>query len=75
MILQVDTVAGLFGEPEPSAFTLGTQRIGVITIIDRWLSQEQGYFKVKADDGAIYILRHDEQTGQWELTLFQAGAE
>ena len=75
MILQVESVAGLFGEPEPRAFMLGAQRIGVITIIDRWLSQEYGYFKVEADDGALYILRHDEQAGQWELTLFQTGAK
>jgi hypothetical protein len=30
------------------------------------------YFKVQGYDGAIYILRHDEPSSRWELTLFQA---
>jgi hypothetical protein len=75
MILQVESVSGSLGLPEPCAFTLGDRRIKVITIIDRWLSSTHGYFKLKADDGAVYILRHDEYSGQWEMTLFQATPE
>ena len=27
----------------------------------------QRWFKVDADDGRMYVLRHDEATGDWEL--------
>jgi hypothetical protein len=57
---------------EPCAFFLGKRRIAVLEIVDRWPALQQCYFKIVADDGATYILRHDELAGEWELTLFQA---
>jgi hypothetical protein len=29
------------------------------------------YFKVKGDDGNLYVLRRDEAGDGWELTMFQ----
>jgi hypothetical protein len=75
MIVKVEFVTGPIGVPEPCAFTLGERRVTVVEIIDRWLSSKHGYFKLKADDKGIYILHHDEQSGQWEITLFQAMPE
>ena len=75
MIIKVESVIGPVGLHEPSAFTLGNRRVHVVTIIDRWLSSAHAYFKLSADDGAIYILRHDEYSGQWEMTLFQSASE
>lgn len=72
MILQVESGVGLHGDVEPRAFNLGNRRIEVLQIIDRWLSTEYGYFKLQASDGSTYILRHDELSNQWELTLFKA---
>jgi hypothetical protein len=72
MQLTVECYAGYRGEQEPHAFFLGDRRVSIAEIIDRWISPEHRYFKVKSDDGAIYILRHDEPSGAWELTLFQA---
>ena len=53
------------------AFYLDDQRIEVMEIIDRWLSPDHRYFRVQAYDGSMYILRHDEAAGEWELTLFR----
>jgi hypothetical protein len=72
MKLKVECYAGYRGEEEPVTFLLGERRIEVIQIVDRWLSPEHRYFKVQADDGGTYILRHDEPSGRWDLTLFQA---
>lgn len=72
MILHVESITGPVGLPEPCAFRLGDRQLKVVTIIDRWLSSDHSYFKLKADDGAIYILHKDEHSGQWELTMFQA---
>ena len=40
---------------------------------DRWLSPEHRYFKLRGDDGGVYILRHSVVDGYWELTLYDSG--
>ncbi len=62
--------AGHRGEEEPRAFDLGERRLEVIEIVDRWLAPDHRYFKVHADDGNVYILRHDELAGEWDMTSF-----
>ena len=72
--IAVECHAGYRGEEEPRAFTLGERRFGVLEIVDRWLEPRQRYFKVKADDGRRFILRHDIASGEWELAAL-VGAE
>ena len=59
MKIQVECYAGYRGEQEPRAFTLGERRFEVLEILDRWLAPDHRYFKVRADDGRVFILRHD----------------
>lgn len=72
MILNVESRAGLHGDPEPIAFMLGGSRLDVLDIADRWYGEDYSYFKIAASDGATYILRYTAPAQQWELTLFQA---
>jgi len=60
MEIRVECYAGYRNEEEPRAFWLGERRLEVAELVDRWLSPEQRYFKVRASDGDFYILRHDE---------------
>ena len=46
---------------------LGERRFAVLEILDRWLEPRSRYFKVKADDGRTFILRHDMDSDAWEL--------
>ena len=39
----------------------------VVEIVDRWLSPEHRYFKVRAEDGHLYLLRHDFELDEWDL--------
>lgn len=71
--LRVHCYAGYRGEEAPQRFTLGGREHEVLEILDRWLAPTYRYFKVRADDGGIYILRHDQQAERWELTLFDSG--
>jgi len=73
MNIKVECHAGHRGEEEPRAFHLGTRRVEVMLVVDRWLDPQHRYFKVQAYDGAIYILRHDEYGGRWELKWFDRG--
>jgi hypothetical protein len=63
------------GAPECSgqllAFTLGSRRVPVRQMIDRWYGTDYCYLKIEGEDDAIYILRHDERADRWAMTLFQ----
>jgi hypothetical protein len=54
------------------AFSIGARRIAVMEIVDRWPAANYGYIKLLGDDGGLYILRHDDMSGRWEMTLFQS---
>jgi hypothetical protein len=45
--------------------------VEVAEVVDRWLAPEYRYFKLRDVDGHIWILRHDEDSGLWELTMFE----
>ena len=70
MTIRVESYAGYRGEEEPRAFWLGERRLDALEIVDRWQGPGYRYFRVKADDGNLYILRHDEAQGTWELKAF-----
>ncbi len=71
LAVRVECYAGHRGEETPRRFFLGERRVEVAEVLDRWLAPDHSYFKVKGDDGALYILQHDELTNAWQLTLFQ----
>lgn len=71
-MIAVECHAGYRGEETPRAFVLGDRRVAVVEILDAWLAPDHRYFKVKGDDGHVYVLRHDSATSSWDLTLFQA---
>ena len=54
-------------------FFIGERAVGVVDVVDRWLDPDHRYFKVAADDGGTYILRHDVPGDRWELTLYEQG--
>ena len=70
MLIRVECYSGYRGEEEPRALWLGERRIEVIELLDRWLSPEHRYFKVKGEDGDTYILRYDEIRHEWTLGAY-----
>ena len=68
----VECYAGHRGEQTPRALILGDRRIAVAEVLDAWLAPEYRYFKLNGADGNTYIVRHDERTSTWELTMFRA---
>ena len=70
MTIRVESYAGYRGEQEPRAFWLGERRLEVLEIVDRWFAPEQRWFRARADDGHLYILRYDERPDVWELAAF-----
>lgn len=72
MSLRVECRAGHRGELEPKAFHFAARRIEVMLVADRWLDPQYRYFKVQAYDSTVYVLRHDELSGRWEMKWFGA---
>jgi len=71
--IQVECYAGHRAEESPRRFFIGKRRIEVVEIIDRWLDPAHSYFKVRGDDGGIYILRYEQGIESWEMILFNSG--
>lgn len=72
MEVKVDCYAGYRGEETPRRLAFEKHIVEVIEVIDRWLSPDYRYFKVRGDDKAIYIIRHDTQKWIWELTYYRS---
>lgn len=68
----VECYAGHRGEQTPRTLMLGDRRIAVVAVVDAWLAPDYRYFKVKGEDGDTYLVRHDERSNTWELTMFRA---
>jgi hypothetical protein len=72
--LKVECYAGYRGEETPTRFYLGERLISVEEVLDRWLDPGHRYFKLKGDDGGVYILRYDAHADIWEMTLYDSGS-
>lgn len=73
LCVRVECYAGYRGEETPRRFFLGERAVTVVAVLDRWLSPEHRYFKLRGDDGGVYLLRHDVAGGDWSLTLYDSG--
>ncbi|MEA3643388.1 MAG: hypothetical protein VBE63_26155 [Lamprobacter sp.] len=71
--LRVDCYAGHRGDSEPLRLHLGQRQVAVTEIIDRWLAPNHRYFKLRGDDGGVYLLRHDSIEDRWQLVLYDGG--
>ncbi len=71
--IRVECYAGHQADESPRRFFIGRRPIVVSEIVDRWLEPAHSYFKLRGDDGGIYILRHDQASDTWELILFDSG--
>ncbi len=73
LAIDVECYAGHRGEETPRAIHLGDRRIAVVEVLDQWLAPDHRYFKLRGDEGDIYLVRHDVASQVWELTMFERG--
>lgn len=71
MIVQVEAYSGYKPDERPLRFRLGERWLTVEEVTDRWYDPDAVYFRVKADDGSTYVLRHRENTDIWTLEAFR----
>jgi hypothetical protein len=70
--VDVECYAGHRGEQTPRTLILGDRRVTVAEVVDAWLAPDYRYFKLRGADGDTYLVRHDERSDTWELTMFRA---
>lgn len=68
----VQCYSGYRADERPVRFTLRGREFQVDEVDDRWYSPAASYFRVRADDGNFYVLRHDEVQDSWTLDAFRA---
>ncbi len=73
MILRVECYSGYKADERPLCFQLGNRWLTVEEVTDRWYDPHATYFRVRADDGCLYILRHDETEDVWTLEAYRDG--
>lgn len=71
MHLRVECYAGYQADQHPQRFYLRDQKFEVQEVLDQWYSPEAVYFRVRAHDGHLYILRHNQPQDSWTLVSFR----
>ena len=73
MKVRVECYAGGKADERPLRFQLGDRVFLVEAVVDRWYGPDDAYFKVRADDGNLYILRQNTSTAErdWSLESFR----
>jgi hypothetical protein len=67
--LRVECYSGSKADERPVRFYLGEQFLMVEEILDQWYGPDAIFFKVRADDGNLYILRQKTSDAEREWTL------
>ncbi len=68
----MECYSGYKGDERPLRFTLGGQVLDVVEIEDQWYGPACRYFRLRAGDGNLYLLRHDEEIDRWSLEAFRS---
>lgn len=75
MKLRVECYAGAKANERPVRFKLSERDYMVEEILDRWYGPEDEFFKVRTDDGNLYILRRSISADEWHLESFRSVAD
>jgi len=71
--LKVECYAGYKAEERPLRFrsqSPDARSFEVKEVLDQWYGPEYQCFKVRADDGNRYVLRHSAKDDAWTLDSF-----
>ena len=73
MKLEVESYSGRKADERPVRFSLEGHPYLVEEILDQWYGPQDSFYKVRADDNNVYILRHETSTpeGTWHLVSFR----
>lgn len=76
MRIRVECYSGYKADERPLRFFLGDRCLEVKEVTDQWYSPGNCYFRVRADDNNLYVLRNrwGEDVTLWTLEAFRQEA-
>jgi hypothetical protein len=74
MRIEVQTYSGYKADERPVRFSLNGREYRVEEICDRWLGRDSSYFKVRADDGNLFLIEYHRAADAWSLASFRLDA-
>ncbi len=73
--IEVDCYAGYKADQRPLRFRFGERQFEVVEVLDQWYGPGDTWFRVRAEDANIYVLRHSGagESDKWTLAAFRRG--
>ena len=65
MIVQVQCYAGRKADERPVRFRIGDRDHVVEEIVEQWYGPDDSFYRVRADDQKVYLLRHHMSSDTW----------
>jgi hypothetical protein len=69
--VEVEAYSGYRADERPLRFRLGDRWHVIEEVVDRWYDPDAVYFRIRSDDGAMYILRHLDGSDLWTLEAYR----
>lgn len=67
--ITVECYSGYKANERPINFFIDIEKYVIDEIIDQWGGEDHTYFKVRADDQSVYILRYNLHEDKWEYRV------
>jgi hypothetical protein len=71
MKLEVHCYSGRKADEKPVRFRLDNREYMVEEVLDQWYGPDDVSYKVRAQDGNVYILQQQTSDGSWDLVAFR----
>jgi hypothetical protein len=55
----------------PVSFALRERTFHIMEVVDSWHGSDHAYYKIIADDGNLYVIKHDLDEDTWELVQME----
>jgi hypothetical protein len=67
--IHVECYAGRKADERPVRFRINDRDYMVDEIVEQWYGPDDSFYKLRADDDNVYLLRHHTSTGIWGAEL------
>ena len=71
MDLEVDCYSGRKADERPVRFRLDKRDYTVEEVLDQWYGPDGVFYKIRAQDGNVYVLRQQTSGGSWHPAAVQ----
>ena len=71
MKIKVECYSGYKANERPVSFSTDHRKYVVKELLDQWHGPDYTYFRLRADDNNIYILKYNEQNDEWSMASYR----